>query len=70
MDDVDDSQKAERLYRQEALGNRGQVGRPGWESLTHCIDCGGPIPEKRRLVIQGCLRCLECQAEHDKENCR
>jgi hypothetical protein len=28
MDEIDDAQKAERLYRQEALDNRTPVGRP------------------------------------------
>ena len=70
MDEIDDAQKAERLYRQEALDNRTPVGRPGWKSLTHCIDCEEPIPEKRRLAIEGCARCRDCQAEHDKENGR
>lgn len=70
MDEVDDSQKAERLYREEALGNRRQVGRPGWQSLTHCTDCGEEIPEKRRLAIEGCQRCLDCQENYDKENGR
>ncbi len=32
MDEIDDSQKAERLYREEALENRMPVGRPGWTS--------------------------------------
>ncbi len=68
MDEIDDSQKAERLYREEALGNWKQVGRPGWASLTHCIDCGEEIPEKRQLAIEGCLRCRECQSDYDKES--
>jgi RNA polymerase-binding transcription factor DksA len=46
------------------------VGRPGWKSLTHCIECGEDIPEKRRLAIEGCQRCLNCQADNDKENGR
>lgn len=70
MDEIDDSQKAERLYREEALGNRKRVGRPGWTSLTHCIDCGEEIPEKRRLAIEGCQRCRDCQEDYDKENGR
>lgn len=70
MDEVDDSQKAERLYHQEALDKRKPVGRPGWESLTHCIECGEDIPEKRRLAIEGCQRCLNCQEDNDKENGR
>lgn len=70
MDEIDDAQKAERLYRQEALDNRISVGRPGWKSLTHCIDCGEAIPEKRRQAIEGCERCCECQDEFYKEKGR
>jgi len=70
MDEIDDSQKAERLYREEALGNWKQVGRPGWASLTHCIHCGEEIPEKRQLAIEGCQRCMVCQSDYDKESCQ
>lgn len=70
MDEVDDSQKAEALFRQEAMDNRRQVGRPGWKSLPCCIDCGEEIPEKRRLAIEGCQRCRTCQEDYDKENGR
>jgi phage/conjugal plasmid C-4 type zinc finger TraR family protein len=66
MDDVDDSQKAERLYRQEALGNMTQVGHPGFVSLYVCIECGEDIPERRRKAIPGCRLCAACQAELDK----
>jgi phage/conjugal plasmid C-4 type zinc finger TraR family protein len=65
MDEVDDSQKAERLYRQEALGNRGQVGNPGFVSFSICAECGEEIPERRRQVIPGCRLCAACQAEQD-----
>ena len=32
------------------------------ESLTHCEDCGEPIPERRRQAVPGCTRCVACQA--------
>ena len=70
MDEVDDAQKAERLYLQEALANCRQVGRPGFESMIRCIDCGEEIPEKRRLAIEGCQRCMVCQSDYDKESCQ
>lgn len=38
------------------------------ESLTHCFDCGDPIPEKRRAIVKGCRYCIECQKEHDEMN--
>jgi len=37
------------------------------ESLTHCEECGEPIPEKRRELIQGVRYCVACQAAVDAE---
>lgn len=31
-------------------------------SLEECMDCGEVIPEARRRAVQGCLRCITCQA--------
>lgn len=38
---------------------------PAGESLTHCEDCGEPIPERRRQVLAGVKTCVDCQAERD-----
>ncbi|WP_132731459.1 TraR/DksA family transcriptional regulator [Raoultella sp. BIGb0138] len=35
-------------------------------SATHCVDCGDPIPARRRELVAGCQRCAECQ-EVDEE---
>jgi len=35
--------------------------RESGESLTHCLECGDPIPEKRRSAVPGCCRCFYCQ---------
>ena len=35
-------------------------------SLEFCEDCERPIPEKRRLAIPGCTRCVRCQEEYEK----
>ncbi|NVD80335.1 TraR/DksA family transcriptional regulator, partial [Escherichia coli] len=32
-------------------------------SATHCCECGDPIDERRRLVVQGCRTCASCQEE-------
>ena len=38
--------------------------------LTHCVDCGGVIPDGRRLyaikVRMKCDRCVSCQEVTDK----
>ena len=35
------------------------------ESLTHCAECGEPIPERRREAVPGVTLCIECQRERD-----
>lgn len=39
----------------------------GGESLTHCEDCEEPIPERRRTLVPGVRRCVQCQSEWDEE---
>lgn len=39
---------------------------PQGESLTHCEDCGAPIPEARRKVVPGVRLCVKCQEEQDR----
>lgn len=54
---------------------RKQLGDSTVESLTHCLDCSGPIPEGRREAVRGVKYCLTCQVDHDsiftrdKRNC-
>jgi phage/conjugal plasmid C-4 type zinc finger TraR family protein len=35
--------------------------------LTHCEDCGGPIPEARRQAMPGVRLCVACQEAADRE---
>ncbi|HET7313040.1 DksA/TraR family C4-type zinc finger protein [Salinisphaera sp.] len=39
---------------------------PGGVGLTHCEECGEPIPERRRELIPGVRLCVACQAEADE----
>lgn len=39
---------------------------PAGESLTHCEECGEPIPEGRRRAVPGVRLCVACQAEAEK----
>ena len=39
--------------------------RPAGESLTHCAECGEPIPEARREALQGVKLCIDCQRDRD-----
>ncbi len=38
---------------------------PAGESLTHCEDCGEPIPPRRREALAGVRTCVACQSERD-----
>ncbi|WP_439327898.1 TraR/DksA family transcriptional regulator [Lonepinella sp. BR2357] len=62
-DAIDNAQQAEQLQRDIALRNQLSVQRN--ISLTHCIDCADPIPEKRRQMVIGCKRCIDCQQEFE-----
>jgi len=38
------------------------------ESLSHCEECGAPIPEARRQAVPGVRLCIACQTEQDKQD--
>jgi phage/conjugal plasmid C-4 type zinc finger TraR family protein len=57
QDQIDDS------VTDAVLGARSRM--PKGESLTHCEDCGEPIPERRREALPGVKTCVDCQAERD-----
>lgn len=35
---------------------------PVGPSRFECLDCDGPIPERRRQAVIGCQRCIECES--------
>jgi phage/conjugal plasmid C-4 type zinc finger TraR family protein len=35
--------------------------------LTHCAECGAPIPEARRNAVPGVRLCVTCQEAEDRE---
>ncbi len=35
--------------------------------LSHCEECGEPIPEARRKAVPGVRLCLACQQDLDRE---
>lgn len=45
---------------------RQELPPEGAVSAHECEDCGDPIPEKRRLAMVGCTRCIQCQDAYDK----
>ena len=46
---------------------RARAQLPRGESLSHCDECGTPIPEARRQALPGVRLCVACQSEHDKQ---
>lgn len=40
---------------------------PKGESLKHCEECGGAIPEGRREAVPGVRLCVHCQSERDDD---
>ena len=40
---------------------------PAGESLSHCEDCGEPIPPRRREALAGVRTCVTCQSTRDAE---
>ena len=63
-DDIDRAQAINEQLLGDALAEH-QRRMPRGESLTHCEDCGGEIPEARRQAQRGCRRCIDCQAEFE-----
>jgi phage/conjugal plasmid C-4 type zinc finger TraR family protein len=47
---------------------RARARLPKGPSLTHCDECGEPIPEARRAAIPGVRLCVTCQAERDAQD--
>ena len=39
---------------------------PTGKSLTHCEECGEPIPEARRAAVRGVRYCVTCQQALDQ----
>ena len=35
-------------------------------SLKKCVECNDLIPVKRRRVVQGGIRCVDCEEDHEK----
>jgi phage/conjugal plasmid C-4 type zinc finger TraR family protein len=57
QDQIDDTVK------DAVLGARARL--PAGESMTHCEECGEPIPDKRRAALPGVRTCIPCQSERD-----
>ena len=39
---------------------------PQGESEKFCVECGEPIPDRRREALPGVKTCIECQSGRDR----
>jgi phage/conjugal plasmid C-4 type zinc finger TraR family protein len=42
-----------------------RASMPSGPGETHCIECGEPIPERRRKALPGVRTCVGCQSSRD-----
>ncbi len=42
-----------------------RANMPAGPSAEYCDECGDPIPERRREVLQGVRTCVRCQSARD-----
>ena len=47
--------------------NRIRAQIPKGPSLSHCNECGEPIPELRQKVVPGCKLCIDCQSFSERK---
>jgi phage/conjugal plasmid C-4 type zinc finger TraR family protein len=68
MDQFDQAQELDAIFRQQALAAHVKKAAHTGESRTNCLDCGEPIPEGRRKILPGCIRCIGCATMFEAEN--
>ena len=64
-DFADQAAEYEAVFMSEALSKH-QTKPQHSVSLSHCEDCGSPIPEARQKAVQGCTRCVLCQEYYER----
>lgn len=66
-DDAERASEYESLERINGITMAAQSMRKRADvSLTHCLECGAKIPEKRREAEPGCELCVECKSWQEK----
>ena len=64
-DEDDVQQQIESSIEDEV--QRARSALPKGESLSHCEECGSPIPEARRKALPGVRLCVDCQERRDRD---
>ncbi len=66
-DDAERAAEYEALERSSAITQSTRSMRKrSLVSLTHCLECGEKIPEKRRQAEPGCELCVKCKSWEEK----
>lgn len=66
-DDVDRASEYETMERAHAITMAARnMTKRVMVSLTHCLECGDKIPEKRREAEPGCELCVGCKSWLEK----
>ncbi|UGA40625.1 TraR/DksA C4-type zinc finger protein [Chromobacterium haemolyticum] len=55
------------MQRDAAIDAHFAGARAAGDSLSHCEDCGEPIPTARQRIVPGCTRCVPCQQWRNDE---
>lgn len=62
MDITDYASEREEQQLAEALARHQRAQAPAGAGSLECVDCGEPIPVKRREALPGCETCVDCQS--------
>lgn len=67
-DDADISEPNQRLLEAATIGrvSAAEQAKRLRPSLTHCLECGEKIPDKRREAEPGCELCVQCKSWQEK----
>lgn len=66
MDVADIASDIEELRREAALDAHRAAQTCTSPSATHCENCGEAIPEARRVIVPGVVRCVACQGYQER----
>ncbi len=65
-DIVDAAQEREAAYLEERLRAQADSAALGRAGSGICADCGEAIPAARRRALPSAIRCVDCQAWHER----